>query len=453
MNETKRYFWMECVDCGKKVYPEQIQVVCPNCGQVLLPKRDFKGFLKDKVFFRRDYIGRFPTTAQASEGSFEYWKHLLLPGISNEFNFPYLGEGFTPWQKVRGNLVGSNLKNMRVKHLGENPSKSFKDYGMAALMAWVKWQIEKLGAKIKALAGASTGDTAASAAKAAAVAEIEELYELLSCIIILPHGRVSVEQIVQSLNSGARVFELEHPEGFDACMRFIRKFLDSHPEYIPFNSLNSWRLVGQEAIGLEIWMDYDFSLPDWVSIVTGNGGNITSLLSTFLILRELGYISRLPGIIIGQNSGSDTLVRWYKSGFTVYEPRPIQGNTPATAAFISNPVSFPRIRKLLPKFDRVLAYRVRPEEIFRTWMKFSRAGIDLCPQGSISADAALQAEAKGEIKKGEEILILNTAASVKFSRAASEYHQQPGAPEANKSVIIKGDDSELAGEIERYLIK
>ena len=71
-------------------------------------------------------------------------------------------------------------------------------------------------------------------------------------------------------------------------------------------------------------------------------------------------INFLPGIIVAQTKGANTLVRWAKSGFKDYNPGSFKDSI-ASAMNIQNPVSFPRIKELRKKFR--IEFLTRPKAI------------------------------------------------------------------------------------------
>src|SRR4029077_10512616 len=99
----------------------------------------------------------------------------------------------------------SRTRDVRIKHEGENPTLSFKDRGMTAGVSWAR----HLGAR--EVACASTGDTSAAMAAYAARAEG------MRGIVVLPKGKVSMEQLSQPIASGCLTISL--PADFDVCIR------------------------------------------------------------------------------------------------------------------------------------------------------------------------------------------------------------------------------------------
>ena len=100
--------------------------------------------------------------------------------------------------------------------------------------------------------------------------------------MLLPHGKVTPQQLAQPLGSGARVLEI--PGVFDDCMKVV-EYLADHYQVALLNSKNAWRILGQESYAFEIAQAFDYDLADKVVVVPiGNAGNITAILQGLLKL-------------------------------------------------------------------------------------------------------------------------------------------------------------------------
>ena len=60
------------------------------------------------------------------------------------------------------------------------------------------------------------------------------------------------------------------------------------------NSMNSLRIEGQKTIAVEIVQQFDWEVPDWVILPGGNLGNVSAFAKGFLMMHDLGMISKLP---------------------------------------------------------------------------------------------------------------------------------------------------------------
>ncbi|MCL5970611.1 MAG: threonine synthase, partial [Patescibacteria group bacterium] len=354
-----------------------------------------------------------------------YFLPLLLPGFPKQ-SVISLREGFTDLFEIPQWLRQKiGLNNLFIKMEGQLPSESFKDRGMSVAISEtlrLRELYPELG--IKLVGCASTGDTSASAAIYTAYVK-----DKLKCVVFLPDEKVSSSQLFQAISHSAKVISIKHPDGFDGCMRLIQEYCKRQPEIILVNSKNDLRIVGQETCALEICQDLSWKAPDWISIPCGNGGNLTALMISLLRMKQREMIKFLPGIIVAQTKGANTLVRWAKSNFQEYSPG-IFHNTVASAMNIQDPVSFPRIKKLYSEF-KIEFFDVPEEYIQKTRALFMGAGANICPQSAVALDAVLQAREKGIVKEKDTVVSISTASGIKFSDSGLSHH-------------IKGDIKDLA---------
>ena len=142
-----------------------------------------------------------------------------------------------------GHLVG--LDQLWIKHEGENPTGSFKDRGMTVAVSVAKW----LGAT--AVACASTGNTSASMAAYAAQAG-------LPAIVLLPEGKVAFGKLAQAIAYGAEIRRI--PGDFDQAMSMVEEMCREEGCHL-LNSLNPFRLIGQQSLALDILQQLDWEAP------------------------------------------------------------------------------------------------------------------------------------------------------------------------------------------------
>ena len=438
------HFWHECVSCGQTYAPTKSLYTCTKCSGLLMVTRDEdfventigKGKQAKKYF---DHVRYSDAPKQYPNNSGVWlWRQLLLPGFPEE-HIISLNEGQTDLFEIPKWLSReTDLSKLFIKLEGQAPSESFKDRGMPVAVSdalRLKRQHPELG--IMGISCASTGDTSAAAAIYAGYVRDE-----LSCLVLVPHEKISNSQLFQAMAHGAVVRALRHPDGFDGCMKVVQEFTKHHPELVLVNSKNDMRIVGQESIGLEIVQDLAWIVPDWISTPVGNGGNLSALLNSMRRAKKFGLIDRLPGIIVAQAAAADTLVRWSESAYKSYSPGPYKP-TVASAMNINDPVSFPRIRKLYSDFD-IHFYRSSETEILDRWAQFTRAGANICPQGAVAIDACVQARSENIIREGDTVVSISTASALKFADVGSNYHMgKPSGKYANPYVEVDGSSAAL----------
>ena len=196
-----------CLGCGARRSGDSLLYTCPDCGGVfLLENLDFAK-LKEKSgqAWRDTFDERSATAKPALRGIFRYYE--LLAPIFDEEDIVFLGEGQTPIIEASGALRDQVGLPFAYKNDGQNPRAS-----MACAFSYLKWLCRRQNWDEVLTVCASTGDTSAAAAMYAAYVGAP-----LKSVVLLPHGKVTPQQLSQPLGSGALVLEL--PGVFDDCMK------------------------------------------------------------------------------------------------------------------------------------------------------------------------------------------------------------------------------------------
>ena len=175
---------------------------------------------------------------------------------------------------------------------------------MTVLVSMVRQMIAG-GKEIPAVACASTGDTSAALAAYCAVADIP-------AIVFLPRDKVSMAQLIQPIAHGALTLSLD--TDFDGCMALVQEICARNNIYLA-NSMNSLRIEGQKTVSIELVQQFDWDVPDWIIVPGGNLGNVSALGGGFLLMRELGIISKLPRIACAQAQRANPLYQSYVMAF------------------------------------------------------------------------------------------------------------------------------------------
>jgi len=181
-----------------------------------------------------------------------------------------LAEGDTPliYCPQLSERVGRNC-DVFVKNEGVNPTCSFKDRGMTVA---VSKAVER-GART--LICASTGNTSASAAAYAARAGI-------SCVVILPAGKIASSKLLQAFACGAKIVAIDG--NFDDALRIVRE-LGERGDFSIVNSINPDRIAGQKTAAFEI-VDEIGDAPDFHLLPVGNAGNIAAYWAGYRNIRH-----------------------------------------------------------------------------------------------------------------------------------------------------------------------
>ena len=227
-----------CLGCGRRYPSDSLLYTCPECGDVLLLENKKFGELKKKSgqYWRDLFDSRASTRRNALRGVFRYYE--LLAPIFDEEDIIYLGEGLTPIIEASDFMKEKVGIPFAFKNDGQNPSASFKDRGMACAFSYLKWLCRHHNWDEVITVCASPGDTSAAAALYASY-----IGAPLKSVVLLPHGKVTPQQLSQPLGSGATVLEL--PGVFDDCMKVVEILAEKYRVAL-LNSKTAWRILGHD---------------------------------------------------------------------------------------------------------------------------------------------------------------------------------------------------------------
>jgi len=403
--------WFQCInlDC-RAIYPLNTVIYrCKTCGSLLEVQHDMQALARrDAKAWIKLFDKRYKTTEWPYGSGVWGKKEWVLPQIDNE-NIVSLYEGGSNlfWAERFGKMLG--MDELWLKLCGNSHSGSFKDLGMTVLVSQVKQMIRE-GTPIKAVACASTGDTSAALAVYCAAAGIQS-------IVLLPKGKISVEQLIQPISNGALVLSLD--TDFDGCMRVVQEITRDETIYLA-NSMNSLRIEGQKTVGIEIVQQFEWKTPDVIIIPGGNLGNVSALGGGLLMMRHLGLISKLPRIVVAQAERANPLYRAYLKNFETFEAIQAQ-KTLASAIQIGNPVSIEKAIRTLKQFDGIVE-QATEQELADAAALGDTTGMLNDPHTGVALAALIKLLKAGKIDKSERVVVISTAHGLKFTDFKVRYH-------------------------------
>jgi len=410
-----------CLIC-KQSYPvNKIRYSC-DCGGTLDVEYDFSktpcGQELKNSFFKR--------------GSQEVVHHLsgvwryreLLPSVPDKYLISR-GEGYTGLYENSRITKYTGIKNIFLKHEGENPSGSFKDRGMTVAITIGKW----LGANI--FACASTGNTSASLGAYTAAAGLKG-------VIFIPDNKISYGKLSQALAYGVKTLQIKGD--FDAAMKLVQEVTQKRKIYL-LNSLNPFRVEGQKTIILELLEQLNWKVPDWIVVPGGNLGNTAAFGKVLMEAKKLKLIDRLPRLAVIQAEGANPFYRSFKTGFKKLIP--IEAHTVATAIRIGNPVSFDRAKRSILETDGVVE-SVTDQEIMEAKAVIDSSGIGCEPASAASVAGILKLRKSGVIKASKIVVGILTGNLLKDPDTTVKYHlkQLPGMEKSklgNQPLVIEAN--------------
>ncbi len=318
----------------------------------------------------------------------------FLP-VSDTSRIISLNEGGTPLIDASQIVqqIGADF-NLLIKHEGLNPTASFKDRGMTLA---VTKAVER-GAKF--LVCASTGNTSASAAAYAAAAG-------LTCLVLLPEGKIASGKMAQALIHGAQTIEVRG--NFDDALEIVRE-LGQRDDFEVVNSINPFRIEGQKTAAFEV-CDELGKAPDMHFLPVGNAGNITAYWRGYKEYHSSGIIPELPKMMGWQAEGAAPIVR----GAVVESPETI-----ATAIRIGNPASWDKASEAAEQSDGTIGM-VSDEEILDAHRLLARTvGIFVEPASAAGIAGLLKHHESTGIPTGSTVVVTVTGHGLKDPDLAVE---------------------------------
>ncbi len=419
-----------CLGCGAQFGIKELLYVCPECRQVLMLEDVEARRLRETPGseWRRIFDFRRMLNLPALKGIYRY--HEFIGPVIPLEAVVYLGEAHTPLVAANRILCDHAGGEFYFKNDGQNPSASFKDRGMASALSYINAMLRSGEIEEVLAVCASTGDTSAAAALYGAY-----LAPRVTSAVLLPHKKVTPQQLGQPLGSGAAVFEI--PGVFDDCMKVVEALSEDYAVAL-LNSKNAWRILGQESYSYEIAQDLEYDVARTAVVVPiGNAGNITAVMSGFLKFYEAGIITALPKILGVQSEHADPVYRYYlepdaaKRRFVPVTVKP----SVAQAAMIGNPVSMPRVIHLVERYNesagrqQVFFTVVSEQQIMDCQLAANRNGHIACTHGGETLAGLIAARRRGVVGPEDVAVLDSTAHALKFSVFQDLYFENRFPPE------------------------
>jgi threonine synthase len=400
------------MDCGATTTAESAVSTCLECGGLYEVELGLGPL--DRGAFDRDGTG-----AKFFSGVWRYQP--LLPRLPEDA-IVSRAEGRTPiyWDERIAAYAG--VRQLGLKHEGQNPTASFKDRGMTVGVSHAK----AVGAKI--VACASTGNTSASLASYAAAGGMQGL-------VIIPEGKIAGGKLAQTIAMGARIVQVDGD--FDIALALLRQLTDKYPVYL-VNSVNPFRIEGQKTIVIEMLEQLGWDIPDVIVLPGGNLGNTAAFGKALADLHAAGLVDRLPRLMTIQAEGAAPFADYFDSGFDRYEA--VKAETVATAIKIGDPASIERARRAIQLTDGYVT-RVSDDEILAAKSWVDRVGIGCEPASAASLAGVKKLVAAGQIDPEARVVGVLTGQLLKDADAVIGYHLGElgglDRPNVNRPVTIE----------------
>jgi threonine synthase len=385
---------LRCIQCAATYDLHERLLACKRCADLLEMVVEVPHAPQE---LKRGWRERRMSNAACDRSGVWRFREFLPGGFSRLVT---MAEGNTPLVAAQRSGRWAGLYRLEYKHLGWNPTGSFKDLGMTVGVT----EALQVGAKI--VACASTGNTAASLAAYAA-------YAGMAARVYLPAGMVSMTKVAQSIDYGAELVQIDG--NFDQALETMLSQTDSRIYFL--NSINPFRIEGQKTVIFELMDQLDWRPPDFIVCPGGNLGNSSAFGKALQELKAHGLIDKVPRLVVVQAAGANPLYRTWQAQSdelqVVANPE-----TVATAIRIGNPKSWKKALRVL-RFTDGFVLDVTDEEIGEAKAMIGRDGIGCEPasattlaglrklvgQGIVDPEARVVAILTGHVLKDTDFII------------------------------------------------
>src|SRR5207245_9034091 len=218
--------WQCAAGCASEVPGADPHPRCPHCRGLLEVRHraPAQGGNALRATFDARWGVRRGTLAS---GVWSYGEAVLPTAGDHILSYP---EGNTPLLTSAAVRRWAGAPDLWLKHEGHNPTGSFKDRGMTVGVTQAR------RVRARAVACASTGNTAAALAAYAALAE-------LPALVLVPKGQVALGKLAQALAYGARTLLVRG--NFDDCLELADQASERLGVYL-LHSVTPFRPGGQQ---------------------------------------------------------------------------------------------------------------------------------------------------------------------------------------------------------------
>ncbi|GAB6189734.1 threonine synthase [Marinitoga arctica] len=381
---------LKCISCGKIYEPDDIEYTCPICGDRLGTLEVIYDY--DNIRINREEFSKYEKIWQFEK---------ILPITKNSYRSP-LNIGGTPLYNFPKLSEELGLKQLIIKYDGTNPTASYKD--RASAIAITK-AYEK---GYETIYCASTGNAASSLAGLSAPTK-------LKTFIFLP-ASAPIAKISQLFIYGANVIPIDgtYDEAFDISM----KIGEEKGWYCRNSAINPYLLEGKKTGALEIAVQNNWDIPDYILVSVGDGTVISSFYKGFYDFYKLGLIDKIPKIIGVQAEGAAAVKRVFDKG-EPFLPDDIETNTIADSISVGKPRDVIKACKYV-KASGGYFVSVSDEEILNAIYELSlKTGIFGEPAGATSY-AGLKKISK-KLGKEAKVAIVITGNGLKDVKAIEKF--------------------------------
>jgi threonine synthase len=322
---------------------------------------------------------------------------------------PLLDYGQHPLARAAGLALEMKDEGRARPGFGANPTQSFKDRGMAMVVA----QARRLGlTRLAVPTQGNAGDSLVRYALAAGLAVVVAMppdtpMPILGNVAAAAHvhpGRVTLELAGPTIREAGALLKAKYlPDGWFSVATFQEP---------------GWRIEGKKTLGLELAEprpgSRDWQLPDAVIYPTGGGTGVLGMWKAWDELEALGLIGRArPRMYCVQSEATQPLVRAFAAG-AVDTIAAGGGQTLATGLNVPGGVGHFRVLEIVRASGGAalaVSEAAIAAEVGACWR---RSHDWVSPEGAAALAALPELLDRGLLARGERVVVVNTGSLEKY---------------------------------------
>ncbi len=329
-----------------------------------------------------------------------------------------LGEGATPSLDYSAHPLAVSaglrleLKDEGQPHagFGANPTRSFKDRGMAMVAA----QARRFG--LRRLAVPTQGNAGDSLVRYALAGGLDVVVAMPGNTPMPILGQVAA---LSKMYPDRVTLELVEGTIREAAALLREKYWRNGWFNVATFQDPGWRIEGKKTLGLELAEpragSKQWHLPDAIVYPTGGGTGVLGMWKAFDELESLGLVdSRRPRMLCVQSEVTTPLVRAFESGATDTEALVPRDTTLAVGLNVPGGVGHARVLEII-RASGGAAVAVTEQDIAQELARVWRDDrLWISPEGAACLAALPELLDRALVKTGERVVAVNTGSAEKY---------------------------------------
>ena len=376
---------LECPKTGEKL-PANVPQNLSAVGAPLLVRYDLAA------------VKRAVRRADLAARPHDFWRYRELLPVIDYGQVVTLGEGWTPLLETPRLAKAIGMRSVFVKDEGFNPTGTFKARGAAMGVT----RARELGIRQIAMPTAGNAGSAWAAYCARAGLEIH---------VVMPSDAPLANQQEVAV-AGAHLHLVDGL--ISDAGRIVARAVAERGWFDASTLKEPYRIEGKKTMGLEIFEQLGWQLPDVILYPAGGGVGLIGIWKALDELEGIGWIgSERPRLVCVQAAGCAPLVRAWQEGAS--ESRFWEGaETIATGLRVPKALGDFLVLRALHETNGI-AVAVNDDDGLGAMRRLAETeGIWVCPEGAMAVQALVELAASGWVEPRETVVILNTGVGVKY---------------------------------------